>query len=640
MSRILALANIKGGVGKTTSVVNLSAALAERGYRVLAIDLDPQSSLTLSMGMKPEQVSVTIRQMLEIGSTALWPIHETDEGWDFIPTNVDLRALEHELETNPHRIPQVAAGLNPLREKYDFILLDCPASAGPLIGAALAAADQVVIPLTPDYLAFQVSRSLFRIIKAIRQNVNPRLRVAGMFLTMYDTRTRHARDFMTQIHEAYEDVPFFSAVVRQSVKVKEAPSLGQSVLRYAPDSQAAQAYRVIAHEIVNGIASSGVAPVPVRDIEKSLAPVVIATDRATGQIPPIPMLVAANAIGAPTPKPIASATPSSKPIASPTLSQHTQNVPAFLTLNSTAIALPRFEMVPPQIGNGNGNGNGNHAADDNHHAAENHGAAAKSMNVMLAQETRPAPVAPVLPTDPHKALRALIRQVTADSRGVIYETQLARKCEQVLFVSTVKDVEELLQEGALLVEAGFSTLAEKIFERVTELDSTRSEGWLGWARVTSDPLERINRLQKAMYLKPSRELRGELAIARQNLQEHAYTLLEDGTSQNDPEQMSKAHLLFKHAVTLDPSDERAWLGCARTADNLVEKMSYLERARKLNPKNKQTIELYTILGSFVNGEPKERWDFQKAKMPGLILVLVLIGLVSVFIALPWILPPH
>lgn len=626
MSKILAVANIKGGVGKTTTVVNLSAALAERGFRVLAIDLDPQASLTLSMGMKPEQVSVTIRQMLDPGSAALLPICESAEHWDFIPTNVDLRILEHELETHPHRIPQVAAGLSPLREKYDFILLDCPASAGPLIGAALAAADQVIIPLTPDYLAFQVSRSLFRIIKAIRQNVNPRLRVGGIFLTMYDTRTRHARDFMTTIHDTYDDVPFFSAVVRQSVKVKEAPSLGQSVLRYAPDSQAAKAYRVIAEEIVNGISSHTVdASVVTDEKERSLAPIVVESGSMRRKLPTLPIVLAAQAVTAlaPMASPLR-VMPAPKP-ASPL---PTPNVPAFLTRTNVPVPPRRAEPTPSQHGGGYAHliARANAAPQEKEYAFE------------APALPRQEPPRTQTPTDPHTSFRELVPQSTADARGILLQAALESKFDQLLFVSTADDVPDLLTDAQLLVEHGFTVLAERMLERITELDATCADGWLGWARVTTDPLARVNFLQKALYLSPSRELRGELAIARLNLQEHAYLLLEEGTTGSDPERMARAHALFKHATTIDPSDERAWLGCARTADNLVEKLSYLEQARKLNPQSKQAQELYAILGSFVKDEPTERWGMEARKRMPLVLAAVFVALVTVFFALPLILP--
>ncbi len=676
MSRILAVANIKGGVGKTTTVVNLSAALAELDFNVLAIDLDPQSSLTLSMGVKPEQVSVTIRQMLESPGTALWPIRETAENWSFIPANVDLRVLEHELETNPHRIPKVAAGLHPLRERYDFILLDCPASAGPLIGAALTAADQVIIPLTPDYLAFQVSRSLFRIIKAIRQNVNPRLRVGGIFLTMYDTRTRYARDFMTTIHETYEDVPFFSAVVRQSVKVKEAPSLGQSVLRHAPDSQAAKAYRVIAHEIVHGIAT----PLPVANessqgTERTLAPIVVAPARAIGTMPVMPTVMSGQTPGVTPPAQVAvpaapfaavgkSFAVAATPIAAPakaggasvgavvamggadtsTGDAAASNVPAFLTRRGNAVVSSPIQTVP-NTGSGNWHyaGTGNGGGD-----LGGSGADVTRFNFTIATPAFEPGLTPAQeigttellsqPTDPHMALRAAARAAAADTVDAAFESDVRTECEHVLFISTREDAQDLMEDALVLLETGFGALAQQVFERVTELEPGQVEGWVGLARLTDDPLERVKHLQKALYLKPGRELRGELAVARQILQEHAYTLLEEGTAQSDPERMAQAHMLFQYAVTIDPNDERAWLGCARTADNLVEKMNYLKRVRQLNPHNKDAKEMYGILGSFLQAEPTERWTFKANRKSTVFLGLVLIGMVVLFFALPWVLP--
>jgi tetratricopeptide (TPR) repeat protein len=261
----------------------------------------------------------------------------------------------------------------------------------------------------------------------------------------------------------------------------------------------------------------------------------------------------------------------------------------------------------------------------------------------FAFEVAPLPVAEVAARntspDLHKAFRALVRRATGGTRGAVMEHELDRECEHMLFVSTAADVPELLQDASLLMEAGYSKQAATIFERITEMDPTRFEGWLGRARVTADPFERVNHLQKALYLKPGRELRGELAIARQNLQEYAYTLLDEGTAQSDPERMARAHQLFRQAVELDPGDERAWLGCARTADNLVEKMQYLERALKINPQNKEAQELRVIIGSFVHDEPKERWSLKSGRRGSVILGILLIGLVALFFALPWLLPP-
>ena len=194
MCTILAIANVKGGVGKTTTAVNLSASLAERGRKVLAVDLDPQSSLTVSLGFDPDQVKRTILDLLDQDAEAVRAaIQITPEDWDIIPSNSALRGLERELESEAKRIYAVGSVLQKIRKRYDYILVDCPANAGILTGAALAAADQVVIPLTPDFLGFRVLGFLIKIIKEMQKDINPKLRIAGIFLTMYDSRTRHAR---------------------------------------------------------------------------------------------------------------------------------------------------------------------------------------------------------------------------------------------------------------------------------------------------------------------------------------------------------------------------------------------------------------------------------------------------------------
>jgi chromosome partitioning protein len=251
MARIVAIANIKGGVGKTTTAVNLATALLERGHRVLALDLDPQSSLTISVGFNPDKLSPTIRDVLS-GAYIYTAILTTAEAWHLIPSNEKLG--DFETGADREQIFALTSALEGVRPVYDFILLDCPAGAGVLTGMALLSADEVVIPLTPDFLSYRSLASLMRIIQALRQRFNPKLRVAGLFLAMYDSRTRHARDILTALHNTYNgEIPFFSAVVHNSVRLKEAPVVGQSVLKYAPQSQAAQAFRRIATELDQGL---------------------------------------------------------------------------------------------------------------------------------------------------------------------------------------------------------------------------------------------------------------------------------------------------------------------------------------------------------------------------------------------------
>ncbi len=255
MSRILAIANIKGGVGKTTTTANLAAAVVERGRKVLAVDLDPQASLTLSVGLQPEQLSLTIRDALTLTAKPVSELLQTTRAqFDIVPANHDLRAIERELEAGRIRVFALRDVLEPLRLRYDYILLDCPASAGIFTGNALAAANEVIIPFPPDYLGLQAVDWLLRLIREIKSRINPNLHVAGFLLGMYDPRTRHSRSIISAAQKRYgTEIPFFSSMVPLNVHIREAPLEGQTVLQYAPRSPAAAAYRSLALEVEEGI---------------------------------------------------------------------------------------------------------------------------------------------------------------------------------------------------------------------------------------------------------------------------------------------------------------------------------------------------------------------------------------------------
>ncbi|HEX7589179.1 MAG TPA: ParA family protein, partial [Anaerolineae bacterium] len=255
MSRVLAIANIKGGVGKTTTTANLAAALVERKHTVLAIDLDPQASLTFSLGITTEDSTKTISDALDArGSTLASILQSTTEHIDLVPASHALNQVAQRLESTHASVTLLRAALEPLREQYDYILIDCPANAGILTGEALAAADQVVVPLIPDSLSVQALSWLLFIVEQVRETANPTLHVAGLLLTMYDPQTRNAREIIESVHRLYgAQVPFYNAVVKYSVLLREAVSAGKSVIAFAPDSQAAMAYRVLAEEIEKGI---------------------------------------------------------------------------------------------------------------------------------------------------------------------------------------------------------------------------------------------------------------------------------------------------------------------------------------------------------------------------------------------------
>ncbi|MCL4393848.1 MAG: AAA family ATPase [Chloroflexi bacterium] len=268
MARILAVANIKGGVGKTTTTANLAAALTQRGRHVLAVDLDPQASLTLSFGFQPEQMPKTIGDALDHTATPLAAVAvTTHEGFDLVPANHELNDIARDLEQPRPRMAALRSALEPLRGRYDYVLIDCPANAGILTGLALTAADQVVIPFTLDYLNYQSVKWLLTIVRGVRQALNPGLRIGGIFFTMSLLKTRHAQAVLAALQRDYSsEIPFFSTSVRQSVKLREASSAGKSIFEYAPDSVGAEAYRSLALEI-----DEGIRPAPANELYNALA---------------------------------------------------------------------------------------------------------------------------------------------------------------------------------------------------------------------------------------------------------------------------------------------------------------------------------------------------------------------------------
>ena len=261
MTRIIAIANQKGGVGKTTTTVNLGAALAELDRRVLLLDLDPQASLTLTLcgraaadGSDREFETTLYTALMRAArgeeEAFTGAIQSTRSGLHLVPASIELSAAEIDLVREPLGVFALRDALAALPADYDYVLLDCPPSLGILTTNALSAAEGVIIPLQADYLALRGVDLLLNTIAKLQKRANPRLRVLGVLLTLADLRTLHAREVIAAARSAFgERVPVWDDVVQYSVRLKEAPLANASILEYAPESSAAAAYRSLAEQV-------------------------------------------------------------------------------------------------------------------------------------------------------------------------------------------------------------------------------------------------------------------------------------------------------------------------------------------------------------------------------------------------------
>ena len=248
MSRVIAVANQKGGVAKTTSVVSLGAAFAQSGLRVLLVDLDAQSSLTFSLGIDPDSVVTSIADVLigesELADTSL----VAGEGLHLVPATIDLAGVEAMLLPAAGREFVLRHALEPVLSRYDVILLDCSPSLGLLTLNALAAADEVIIPLQCEMLSHRGVGQLLDTVADVHRLLNPRLSVRGLLPTMYDGRSVHSRAVLADVHDRF-DLPVLPAIPR-SVRFAEAPGVGASILRTARSSAGAKAYREVADVLI------------------------------------------------------------------------------------------------------------------------------------------------------------------------------------------------------------------------------------------------------------------------------------------------------------------------------------------------------------------------------------------------------
>jgi chromosome partitioning protein len=255
--RVLALANQKGGVGKTTTAVNLAGELARRGQRVLLVDCDPQGNATTSLGVAKRDLKVTTYDMMMGLSDAADAIRATGRpNYDLIPASEHLAGAMVELTTLEDREWQLAKALQALEGMYDRILLDCPPSLGLLTLNGLCAAGGVLIPLQCEYLALEGLAQLKGTIERVHEHFNARLAILGVVMTMYDGRTNLAQQVVEEVRR-YFPHRIFNTLIPRSVRVSEAPSYGQLIAEYDPQSRAAQAYTALADEVLHRLEEKG-----------------------------------------------------------------------------------------------------------------------------------------------------------------------------------------------------------------------------------------------------------------------------------------------------------------------------------------------------------------------------------------------
>ena len=246
---VIAFANQKGGVAKTTSTLNLAVALAEQGSRVLTIDMDPQGNLTMSQGLNPDSIQ---RSMYDVLVHRL-PIEQVIYGGevDLAVSSIDLAGAELALSSIIGRERALERGLISVREKYDFVLIDTPPSLGLLTINALVAANGVIVPVQCEYLSLRGLVQLENTLSMIRENLNPDVEIQGILATMYDGRTLHSREAVEILQENFGEL-VYKTRIRKTVRYAEAPVKGVSVLKYDPTGSAAEAYRELAREVLNG----------------------------------------------------------------------------------------------------------------------------------------------------------------------------------------------------------------------------------------------------------------------------------------------------------------------------------------------------------------------------------------------------
>lgn len=251
MGRIIAIANQKGGVGKTTTSINLSACLSALGKKVLAIDMDPQGNMTSGLGIDKDNVEYTVYDLI-IGETDIEKVicKETLENLDVLPTNIDLSAAEIELIGVDNKEYIIRDAVEKVKEDYDFIIIDCPPSLSMLTINAMTTADTVLVPIQCEYYALEGLSQLIHTIDLVKERLNPRLEMEGVVFTMYDARTNLSLQVVENVKENLNKA-IYKTIIPRNIRLAEAPSHGMPINLYDPKSAGAESYMLLAEEVIN-----------------------------------------------------------------------------------------------------------------------------------------------------------------------------------------------------------------------------------------------------------------------------------------------------------------------------------------------------------------------------------------------------